>query len=57
MFTFYKYIKGLDTRRTDDLFKLKTDVVSRTNSNRLALNTFPLEIMTSFLAERAENFW
>lgn len=57
MFTSYKYIKAVDTRRADELFKLKNDVVRRTNSNRLTLITFPLEIMTSFLTERAENFW
>lgn len=57
MFASYKYIKAVDTRRADELFKLKNDVVRRTNSNRLTLITFPLEIMTSFLTERAENFW
>lgn len=54
---FINISKGVDTRRTDELFKLKTDAVSRTDGNRLALNTFPLEMMTSFLVERAENFW
>ena len=58
MFTFYKYIKAVDTRRADELFKLKNDVVRRTNSNRPSLNTFPLEIVRSFLPQKAaENFW
>lgn len=57
MFTFYKYIKAEDIRRAEELFKLKSDAVRRTNSKRLALSTFPLETVTGFLEERAANFW
>ncbi|CAM5110844.1 unnamed protein product, partial [Natator depressus] len=44
MIALYKYIRGINTREGEELFKLSTNVDTRTNGYKLATRKFRLEI-------------
>ncbi|CAM5081371.1 unnamed protein product [Eretmochelys imbricata] len=44
MIAVYKYIRGINTREGDELFKLSTNVDTRTNGYKLVIGKFRLEI-------------
>ncbi|CAM5110189.1 unnamed protein product [Natator depressus] len=53
----YKYIRGINTREGEELFKLSTNVDTRTNGYKLATRKFRLEIRRRFLTIRGVKFW
>ncbi|CAM5110902.1 unnamed protein product [Natator depressus] len=57
MIALYKYIRGINTRVGEELFKLSTDVDTRTNGYKLANGKFRLEIRRRFLTTRGVKFW
>ncbi|CAM4599933.1 unnamed protein product [Lepidochelys kempii] len=56
MIALYKYIRGINTREGEELFKLRTNVDTRTNGYKLATRKFRLEIRL-FLIIRGVKFW
>ncbi|CAM4513742.1 unnamed protein product [Caretta caretta] len=57
MIALYKYIRGINTREGEELFKLSTNVDTRTNGYKLATRKFRLEIRRRFLTIRGVKFW
>lgn len=49
MIAAYKYIKEVNTREAEELFKLKDKVSIRANKYKFPMNKFKLEILSSFL--------
>ncbi|CAM5147068.1 unnamed protein product [Eretmochelys imbricata] len=52
MIALYKYIRGINIREGEELFKLSTNVDTRTNEYKLAIGKFRLEIRLRFLTIR-----
>lgn len=50
---FCEYIREINTRRGEELFKLKDNIDTRTNGYALAMNTFSLESRRRFPSTRA----
>ncbi|CAM5134524.1 unnamed protein product [Natator depressus] len=57
MIALYKYIRGINTREGEELFKLSTNVDTRTNGYEPAIGKFRLEIRLRFLTIRRVKFW
>uniref|UniRef100_K7F1X3 Reverse transcriptase domain-containing protein n=1 Tax=Pelodiscus sinensis TaxID=13735 RepID=K7F1X3_PELSI len=57
MIALFKYIRGINTREGEELFKLNTNVDTRTNEYKLAIRKFRLEIRQRFLTIRGVRFW
>ncbi|CAM5112173.1 unnamed protein product [Natator depressus] len=57
MIALYKYIRGINTGEGEELFKLSTNVDTRTNGYKLATRKFRLEIRRRFLTIRGVKFW
>ncbi|CAM4429601.1 unnamed protein product [Caretta caretta] len=57
MIALYKYIRGINTGEGEELFKLSTNVDTRTNGYKLATRKFRLEIRQRFLTIRGVKFW
>ncbi|CAM5091879.1 unnamed protein product [Eretmochelys imbricata] len=57
MIALYNYIRGINTREGEELFKLSTNVDTRTNGYKLATRKFRLEIRRRFLTIRGVKFW
>ncbi|CAM5166439.1 unnamed protein product [Eretmochelys imbricata] len=57
MIVLYKYIRGINTGEGEELFKLSTNVDTRTNRYKLAIGKFRLEIIRRFLTIRGVKFW
>ncbi|CAM5107583.1 unnamed protein product [Eretmochelys imbricata] len=57
MIALYKYIRGINTGEGEELFKLGTNVDTRTNGYKLATRKFRLEIRRRFLTIRGVKFW
>ncbi|CAM5174269.1 unnamed protein product [Natator depressus] len=55
MIALYKYIRGINTG--EELFKLSTNVDTRTNGYKLVIGRFRLEIRQRFLTIRGVKFW
>ncbi|CAM4522288.1 unnamed protein product [Lepidochelys olivacea] len=56
MIALYKYIRGINTRAGEELFKLSTNVDTRSNGYKLVIGKFRLEIRRRFLTIRGVNF-
>uniref|UniRef100_A0A452HYE6 Reverse transcriptase domain-containing protein n=1 Tax=Gopherus agassizii TaxID=38772 RepID=A0A452HYE6_9SAUR len=57
MLALYKYIRGINIREGEELFKLSTNVDTRTNGYKLDTRKFRLEIRRRFLTIRGVKFW
>ncbi|CAM4557273.1 unnamed protein product [Caretta caretta] len=57
MIALYKYIRGINTGEGEELFKLSTNVDTRTNGYKLATRKFRLDIRRRFLTIRGVKFW
>uniref|UniRef100_K7F000 Reverse transcriptase domain-containing protein n=1 Tax=Pelodiscus sinensis TaxID=13735 RepID=K7F000_PELSI len=57
MIALLKYIRGINTREGEELFKFNTNVDTRTNGYKLASRKFRLEIRRRFLTIRGVKFW
>ncbi|CAM4556029.1 unnamed protein product [Caretta caretta] len=57
MIALYKYIRGINTREGEELFKLSTNVDTRINGYKLSTRKFRLEIRRRFPTIRGVKFW
>ncbi|CAM5120564.1 unnamed protein product [Natator depressus] len=57
MIALYKYIREINTGEGEELFKLSTNVDTRTNGYKLVIGKFRLEIRRRFLTIRGVKFW
>ncbi|CAM4567481.1 unnamed protein product [Lepidochelys kempii] len=53
----HKYIRGINTGEGEELFKLSTNVDTRTNGYKLVIGKFRLEIRRRFLTIRGVKSW
>lgn len=57
MIAVFKYVRETNTKKKDELFKLKYNAGTSTNGYKLALNKFRQEIRRRFLAIIVVKFW